>query len=247
MGPPGSRKTTLCLQFPKVYVEDCDRNLSGPETYIRKTNPSFSYAYNPIRYDANGNMRDIEECYDILCSDLTAIAKEPKTYEQVSTVVVDSLSHVNEFVIRHVLKLQNKSKRVFEMEQRDWNPFKSFSYIFLVARLEQTNKNVICTCHEGKLYEKDPKDQSAKILIGYEPLYQGQVGDMIGGFFTDVWRLELVPAAAGKLSWKLYTQRHPKCEHLKNSLDMPAEIDLPDKDAFSKLLPYFQAKGHYVQ
>ncbi len=245
MGPPGCRKTTLGLQFPDVLVLDCDRNLSGPETYIRKHNPSFAYAYNPIRYDSNGVMRDIEDCYDVLCGELTTIHKDPNSYKAIQTVFTDSLSHVNEFVIRHVLKLQNKTKRVFEMEQRDWNPFKSFSYIFLVARLEQTNKNILCSCHESKLYEKDPKDQSAKIIVGTEPLYQGAVGDMIGGFFTDVWRLDLSPASAGRLKWVLQTQRTNKCEHLKNSLDMPPEIELPEKDTFKTLLPYFQAKGYY--
>ena len=29
IGPPGSGKTTLALQFPKVCVMDCDRNLDG--------------------------------------------------------------------------------------------------------------------------------------------------------------------------------------------------------------------------
>jgi predicted NACHT family NTPase len=55
IGPPGSRKTTFGLQFPNVYVEDCDRNLNGPERWLRANGlKELSYAYNNVRYEPSG-------------------------------------------------------------------------------------------------------------------------------------------------------------------------------------------------
>ncbi len=241
MGPPGSRKTTLGLQFPNVYVEDCDRNLDGPERWLRSNgHKDLSYTYNSVRYDDNGKMREIDECYNSLCDDLTRIANTPKDYASVKTVFVDSLSHVNEFLIRHVLKLQNKPRKIHEMEARDWSPFKSYAYILLVAKLEQTNKHVLCSCHEVKLVEPDGTNVMKERVIGYEPFFQGKVGDIIGAFFTDVWRLEVRPALAGGSETWLQTMKTPKCEHLKNSLGLPAELNVTA--GYKVLEPYLKDK-----
>lgn len=241
IGPPGSRKTTFGLQFPNVYVEDCDRNLDGPEKYLRSTGWQGTYAYNNVRYDAQNKMREIHDCYNALCDDLTLMANSPKEFEQFQTVFVDSLSHVNEFIIRHVLKMQNKPAKTLEMEARDWSPFKSYAYMLLVARLEQINKHVICSCHEMKLTEADPKKVMEVRVVGYEPFFQGKVGDIIGAFFTDVWRLEVRPGLADKSETWLQTVKHPKCEHLKNSLGLPAELNVTA--GFKVLAPYL--KGVY--
>ena len=243
IGPPGSRNTTLGLQFPNAYAEDCDRNLGGPERWLSSNgHEDLSYAYNNVRYDTNGKMREVHDCYNALCDDLTRMANAPSEYAQVKTVFVDSLSHVNEFIIRHVLSKQQKTKNPYEMEARDWSPFKSFAYILLVAKLEQTNKHVICSCHEVKLTETDPKQIMTERIIGYEPFFQGRVGDIIGAFFTDVWRLEVRPAPGDKSETWLQTTRHPKCEHLKNSLGLPPEVLL--KDGYKTLEPYL--KGLYT-
>lgn len=242
IGPPGSRKTSLMLQFPGIYVEDCDRNLTGPETWLRKHGlPNLSYSYNPVRYDEGGKMREIDQCYNALCDDLKLMAVEKDKFKDIKVVGVDSLSHVNEFIIRHTLTQQNKSKKTFEMEARDWSPFKSYAYIFLVARLEEINKPVICTCHEIKLVEGgDPANLMKEKVIGYEPFFQGKVGDVIGAFFTDVWRLELRPAPGDKIETWLQPVRSPKCEHLKNSIGLEKDINITE--GFKVLEPYLKGR-----
>jgi len=244
IGPPGSHKTTFGLQWPDVLVMDCDRNLDGPDRWLRSQSnfKTLQYAYDSIRYDDKGNMREIDDCYNALVDSLGAIVREPGKYSQYKTIFVDSLSHVNEFIIRHVLKLQNKTKKVFEMEARDWSPFKSFAYILLVAKLEQVNKTVLCSCHEVKLVEPDGTNVMKERVIGVEPFFQGKVGDTIGAFFTDVWRLETAQGPGGTVITKLQTQRHPKCEHLKNSLNMPAEIELKPGREFESIKQYVEGK-----
>jgi AAA domain len=236
IGPPGSRKTTLGLQFPDVLVEDCDRNLDGPERYIRKhVNPKLSYSYDSIRYDDKKQPVPIEDCYNRLCDKLRLVNKTPE-YAKIRTVFVDSLSHVNEFIIRDTLKAQGKTKNVGDMEARDWGPFKSRAYQLLVARLEETNRTILCSCHEIKLTESDKQNIMVQTVIGYEPFFQGKVGDTIGAFFTDVWRMDVQQAAGGKTKTILQTIRHPKCEHLKNSIGMPAELDITE--GYKVIEPY---------
>ncbi len=147
-------------------------------------------------------------------------------YKARKTVFLDSLSHVNEFIIRHVLVLQGKKTKSLEMEARDWSPFKSYAYLLLVARLEETQKTVLCSCHETKVYGKPTKEDMMNPPVdSYEPMFQGKVGDTIGAFFTDVWRLE-VRQDIGCYKTILQTQSHAKCHHLKNSLSMPPEVDI---------------------
>lgn len=244
IGPPGSHKTTFGLQWPDILVLDCDRNLDGPERWLR-SRPEFktlNYAYDSIRYTDNGTMREIDDCYNALVDSLNGMVREPGKFSSYKTVFVDSLSHVNEFIIRHVLKLQNKAKKVYEMEARDWSPFKSFAYILLVAKLEQINKTVLCSCHEVKLVEPDGTNVMKERVIGVEPFFQGKVGDTIGAFFTDVWRLETGQGPGGTIQTILQTQRHPKCEHLKNSLNMPAEIRLEVGKEFESIRKYVEGR-----
>lgn len=251
-GPPGSRKTTFALQFPDVHAFDCDRNLDGPRKVIMDgikdasgkvivpaVNPNLNFTYDEIRYDDSGASLDIEECYNRLC-DKTKLFKTDPLYKARKTILVDSLSHVNEFIIRHTLKLQGKKNKSYEMEARDWNPFKSFAYIFLVARLEEANKTVICTCHEVKIYEKPDKDNMMNPEVReYEPFFQGKLGEMLGAFFTDIWRLEVRPAPGGKTELWLQTQKTAKA-NLKNSVGMPAEVNVTD--GFKAVEPYLKGR-----
>ncbi len=240
IGPPGSRKTTLGLQFPGCHVEDCDRNLDGPEQYLRVVlKLPLHYTYDSIRYDDLGKPIEIHDCYNRLCDKLKQVKSSPE-HKNTRTVFVDSLSHVNEFIIRDVLRTQNKTKNIGDMEARDWGPFKSRAYQLLVARLEETDKTIICSCHEIKLTENDPKNLITQTVIGYEPFFQGRVGDTIGAFFTDVWRLEVKPSSGGRTETILQTQRHPRCEHLKNSVGMPAELDVTK--GFSVIEPYLKGR-----
>src|SRR6266702_304943 len=235
LGPPGSHKTSLVLQFPNLLVLDCDRNLVGPETYLRKNgHPSLTFGVEDIRYDSHGNPREIWQCFDEALDCLRRTKPDIDTkgvYKQYKNIFVDSLSHINEFIIRKILKLKGKDS----MEQNHWTDFKSLAYSFLVARLEETGRNVICSAHEVTL-TKPSSQIMVQEVIGVEPFFQGKVGDMIGAFFTDVWRTDLRPGPANTRRLFLQTDRISLCSHLKNSLVIPAELDVTE--GFKILQPY---------
>jgi hypothetical protein len=253
MGPPGSRKTTFVLQFPDVHVLDCDHNLDGPVRFLREgikdplgnviiqpPKPDLSFTYDDCRKDDNDKSIDIAECFDRVL-DLLARFSSKDEYKQRKIVFLDSLSHVNEFIIRKVLKM----KGVTSMEGRHWSDFASGAYTLLVARIEQTLKTIICSVHEERVTESDDKNMMKKVLVEVNPWFSGRVGDNLGAFFTDVWKVEkrrvqkTSANASGTELW-LLTDRTPKCEHLKNSLSMPAEIDITK--GFTVIEPWIKGK-----
>ena len=242
MGPPGSRKTTLCMTFPNVHFMDCDGNLDGPEVHVRKTNSNLSYTFDSIGYDDSSPPKivNIEDRYERLCDKLKLVKSSPE-YSNVKFVVIDSCSQLNEFVIRYTLKQQGKTRHTLEMEARDWNPFKSFTMALFVVRLEETNRHSICTFHEEYLYDPgDGKDFMTKKLREVNPYYQGSIGDNMAYMFTDCWKVEIRQGPGGTRPAFLLTQPTPLCKCLKNSCNMPPEIEL--KDGFKTLEPYLKGR-----
>lgn len=220
IGPPGGGKTTLAMQFPDVLFEMCDDGLDGPDKFNRSLKPDLSYSYETIRYDDTGKAIDIESCFDYLLGRLDAACN----YPQIRTVAVDNLTHVNEFIIRKVLKQQG-NKTV--MEPHFWNPFKSFAYNLLVVKLGSLKKSVICLCHEENISEGDDKKIGQRTIVGYKPAFQSKIQDMMGGFFTDIWRCTTVGAPGGRQDFVLTTSRTQKSDYLKNSVGLPSEIICP--------------------
>ena len=233
MGPPGSYKTTFMLNvFDGLHILDLDHNLDGPEGICRRgliengkiilppIKPSLDYTFDDCRADDNGDKIDVEECYDRVIDILNRFTSMEK-YKARQAVGVDSLSHLNEFIIRKVMKLRGKDG----MEIRLWTDFATYAYQVLVGKLDRTGKTIICTCHEEKITEPDAANIMKKNLVEVNPLFSGRVGDSLGAFFTDVWKLEKRKAPGG-IELILMTNRTPKIEILKNSLGMPAEVDL---------------------
>jgi hypothetical protein len=234
IGPPGGGKTTLAMQFPNVCFMDCDRNLDGPERFIRSKRKDLLYGYVQITYK-DGVAVPVWDCFDRLCDSLTDIKGE----KDIETVVIDGLTMVNEFVIQKILKQQGKN----EMEARFWQPFKSFFIKLLVAKLRDLGKTTICTCHELILEKPnaDPKRIMDPILIGYRPAIQGGITDYFGGFFTDMWRCTAIAAPGGQSEFEILTVRDSKSD-LKNSLGLPPKITIKEGElSWPKLEPYFKS------
>jgi len=221
IGPPGGGKTTLALQFPGVAIMDCDGNLDGPERFLRKERlKSLAYKYESFRQYDNGKPIAVEDAFPLLVESVKACYSNPT----IKTVVIDSLTHVNEFIIRNVLAKQNKTKNPLEMEMRDWIPFKSKAYQLLVGALQGCGKTTICTCHEKILTETAGIDFKERV-IGYSPAFQGGVTDYFGAFFTDMWRCEARQGLGGEQEFWVTPTKTPKSD-LKNSLLFDGPINV---------------------
>lgn len=231
VGPPGAGKTVLCLQFPGVYIIDCDQNLDGPERFLRSERKlDLDYRYDTVATDDEGKPVEAFDCFDRIMMLLSKAKAEPT----IQTVVVDSLTLINEYIIRKILKEKNSS----EMEARHWQPFKTKCYELLVGRLRSLGKDCIVTAHETNIERTDPKNVMQKVLVERRPYIQGGINEQLGGLFTDIWRMDAQPAPGGRVEFTLATQR-TTYDELKNSIGLPAEIKNP---TYQQLKPYLEGK-----
>lgn len=237
MGDPGARKTTLLLRlFPNLHIFDCDHNLGGPEKICREglseggkivvppLKKDLSYSYDDCRMGEDNKPLEIDGCFD-RTTDLLKRASTMPEYQPIKNFGLDSLSHVNEFIVRKVLKLKGKQ----QIDVQIWSDFATQAYTLLVARLDALllqGKNVICTCHQEKISQPDATNIMMKKIVEVNPLFSGRVGDSIGAFFTDVWRIVKKPGVGGKAESFIETDVSPLCSHLKNSLGLPAEVNI---------------------
>jgi hypothetical protein len=224
IGPPGSRKTTLMLQFPSLYVIDCDMNLDGPEFHLRKSIKDLTYSFDTVCLN-EGAPVDPSDCYD------RTITLLKKIDPQFDWVGLDGLTSCNEYIIRKIMKEQ----KISYLEARNWSSFKTDAINLLFTKLRHINKNVIVTAHEVENVKANPKDMMNPILMGYEPFIQGAIREMLGGFFTDVWRLVTEPGPAGRVDSTLQCDKTAMMKQLKNSVGLSSEIKNPTYEVLHKM------------
>lgn len=235
IGPPGGGKSTLAMSLPGgTEFKDCDRNLDGCRDFLTRINKSPNFFYDQITFDEKNQPRQISDCFDALLSSLVPNASAARH------VCVDSLTLVNEFIIRKVLGEQKRE----DISIRDWTKIKS-SYLDLLIRKGRTiGKTFICTVHEETETVANAKNPFLKDITGYSPSITGSMGDQIGAFFTDVWRCSQERASAGlAFEWCITPWATPLSRYLKNSFGMPAQIRIgKDEYVWDKLKPYLEGK-----
>jgi hypothetical protein len=235
IGPPGGRKTTLMLQFPDLAVIDCDLNLDGPTRYLKSINALRPYKMDTVGLE-DGRPVDPHQCFDRLLDLVDEVKNDPS----IRWCGIDSLTHVNEFIIRKVLYEQKNSSL---MEPHFWAPFKTHLLNLLIAKIRGSGKHFLVLVHESWTDEpaSGTKFTMAKRITGRQPTIQGGVAKFFGGFFTDMWRASTERAPGGLLG-VLETER-TALDNLKNSLGLPERIEEP---TYAKIAPYLERAGYIV-
>lgn len=236
MGPPGSFKTTILLQFPKLRVADIDKNLDGPEGYLRRFEPwksTLNYRYENICFDAKGETNVSYETWDNLLKDIDDTTKNDK---DTLTYGVDGLTIINEACQRKVLKDQgNKSI----MEPSYWGPFKTHMMNLMFGKLRSLNRDVIVLCHES--YITKPGDMKSgtfmqEVVTGKRPTVNGGIADHFAGFFTDCWGVETIRKPGDKLITSVKVVRDGLFDY-KNSLGFTSNFECETHEVFDKIKP----------
>jgi hypothetical protein len=209
MGPPGGGKTTFALQWPGVWIADCDMNLAGPLRYIKSRGINVDVKYDTIPYDDDGKPLELHEWWSRLVVKTATAIKDPT----IQTIVVDSLTQVDNMLVEHTMQTQ----RTKVMEIQHWRPFRKDLHEYIM-RARSCGKTFLMLCHEEILFDK--KGQVEK----YRPSVSTKISDYFGYYFTDIWRCTLVDGGAGKL--KAVVTTHPTAvSDLKNSLLLGREIE----------------------
>lgn len=209
-GPPKSGKTSLACQFPKPYVIDLDVNLRGALQHLRDLNLPLPVGYDRVEIK-DGKLVDMSQRYILLNNLMIAAGTDPS----VETIIIDSATMLSDIMIAEVLRQQGKA----EMSIQLWGFFYQLGKKFCSA-LSNYRKHIVLIAHE-----RFEKDESSGLHM-FRIAWPGQLGDIIGAFFTDVWRCEVSPTAGVNPTYKWVVRTMP--DHrvaLGNSLKLPPTFE----------------------
>lgn len=220
-GPPGAGKTATACQFPGVYVADLDMNLAGPIRWLNRTGKPLPLGYDVIDRDETGKEVDPSARYGRLVKCLQTAVADPT----VQTIVVDSATKLSDYMIAEVLRQQGAQ----QMTIQHWGFYLAMWKKF-ISQLSVQRKHFVLVSHER--VEKDEVDQSLKYFV----MIPGQMGNIIGSLFTDVWRCEVAEKAGIPPTYAFNVRTMPSYRfNLKNSLDLPPVFEFSWKTIEEKL------------
>lgn len=210
-GAPGSGKSTLSLLFPGVYVIDIDVNLAGPIRYHTKRNHPLPIGYDRLDLDDKGNPVPLAQRFTRLSNCLLEAQKNP----EVQTIVIQSATGLSELMMEYT--------KIAQPACKDGRQLFGFFYTYcraLINTLTQMRKHVILEAHEK--IEQDAMTQ----VTQYRLSWPGQLGDHMGGFFTNVWRTEVTRSGVPpKYSFQVRTMQDAQCYGLKNDFELPPTFE----------------------
>lgn len=191
LGEPGSGKTTLGLQFPGIFVLDCDVNLAGPVEYAKRNNLCSDVFYgNPTICD-DGTLRPRGQIFEAACKMIDEAHESP----DVKGFFIDSLTTFSNIVLDQVMKEQGRrigsldfktpsSKTTDEpLQIQDWNSFLKLM-VSIIMKLKASGKTLIMSGHIKT--DKDGLTGSLKQYISCP----GQMSELIAGYFSEVWLIK---------------------------------------------------------
>lgn len=202
-GEPGSGKTTLALQFPDLYVLDCDINLDGSVKYLREQGNFKDFHYGCPLIDDKGVTVPRLKQYDRAAMLLGEAANDPK----IKTIFVDSSTT---FVDMLITKIKQKQKRkVVDMDYSNIEfdeplAIQDYGVLFtelkkIIFTLKASGKTIVWAVHIKT--EKDSLTQALHKALAIP----GQTGDMIAGWFAEVWKINREQQGIGSGATCKYT------------------------------------------
>lgn len=230
-GPSGSGKDVVAAQFPKPFVIDIDRNLGNVIRFLRSRNlscPKFDF----IDLDKEGNPIPIQVPMGRLSryGRLNELLIEGQIDPTVETIVISSGTTLSDVMINEVCRSQGKtsiSDFTTNSGKADARPFWNFFGIagrHFMAVLSQIKKNIVFTVHE-----KVRENEQGQTIYPIEVAWPGQVGDVIGCFFTQNWRCETDSVPSGPSTVTKYLVRTAPNHQFKLK---QALVGIPDRFEF---------------
>lgn len=214
VGNPGTRKTSLALQFPNPYFFDADNNLSGPVRHLNR--PGFKYDLASI--DENGKEILPPKRYAHFVKCLGVAADDP----DVDWIVIDSLTSFVDILKIETLRQANK-KWDDTMTIPDWGRF-AFLVKHVIMQLRLTSKGLILTAHNKRI-----QDEATKTFMHFINI-DGGSKDIISGVFTDCWETYTdTKMVGGKAVTKYMIRTQPMNNAdqrgIKSSIDLPVTFE----------------------
>lgn len=222
-GPSGTGKTTLCSSFPNPHFVDADNGMlsvSGKDlTYITVSNKETT---DP----------DFLEICKLRKKDLTRFPKSEaftkatfliehwaNTLTEEDTLIVDSLTFMNDWAMSYVCKLAG----VPQPRIQDWGAAqKMLENIF--EQVNDVKCNLVIIAHEQFVKDEDSG------VISWLPLTIGKLATKIPIYFDEVWRTYTERSKSGDSKGEqVYgiETRPTRRTTAKSRLQLPEKVETP--------------------
>lgn len=230
LGPSGVGKTSFALQAPRPYLIDGEGNQRAALKVFNLLNKTPDWTYDSVLIDEKGKSVQPAKRWDRFVDLLTKFEKSLGTTKPFGeTLVIDSITVVNDFITSHIRETQNipddKPLRV-----QDWGVLLNhWKTLFQVLR--GLPCNTIFIGHETRIEPKDDNDQTR-----YELCLSGKAKDLLPAMFTDCWRMAFAKdkGADGKPTQKRVIMTKQTAAHvgLKSSIEMPDTWDATQEQLY---------------
>lgn len=217
-GPPKAGKSVLAMQFPKPYFIDLDVNLGGPIRYAQRAGLALPVGYDTVDKDEKGLTVKPQERY----IRLNKLLQEAQQNPDIETIVVDSATQLTQILVDEVCRQQGKSSPDDFKDGRQFWGFFGRLGVGVMAALKVMRKHIVLTAHE-----KINKDDKGNVILPIKIAWPGQLGQVIGAYFTDVWRCETKTTPRGlEKDYQFIVRTMPDAMYeLGNSLGLPATFE----------------------
>lgn len=225
-GAPGTRKTTLALQFPRPYVFSFDRNLN-PVRWLTPEQRAQISVCDPFHDMITGELLKNHAVWNNFVKQLEAVLQIPGKF----TVVIDSISTLSEILLDKIQGTDSPEKRVTQAEWGDAARYwRWLGDMFLKAN--DLDKNVIMIGHESIERDKDGAITGIALNMG------GKMKTQFDLYFTDSWRTYVVAPIAGEQQYRVRVQPQTGVVAKCSLLGLPADFEW--KSELKKILEQVQ-------
>ena len=231
VGSPGSGKTTLALQFPRPYVFDADNNLAGPKRYLDKHSKNFAYDIGNVKPD--GTPVPPFQRWTHMASSLREACNSP----EIDTVIVDSLSSIQEYVKDDIFRQRTQPQRIGksqfmiteanrdlgQLTEPEWGIYARY-FTTLIVTLRTSPKLIVFTAHKESRQKGENGPWEECIAL------QGMMRYKFSAQFSDCIELSTKTEGFGKEQKVVRAYRTlPSSEinqcGLKTSFELPPEFN----------------------
>lgn len=125
--------------------------------------------------------------------------EEIETVRRYRTIVVDSLTEIEDYIMYHILGVGDKTRMDDELPPEEWAEYKKNSRMFqrLVRQFRDLPMHVLFTCGQSWIQDETKKQK-------YMPELTGKLSTKVQGFMDMVGYLTRVADDAGKVHRVLY-------------------------------------------
>lgn len=198
LAEPGSGKTTVALQFPGLYVLDCDRNLSGPIKWLKdhgKYKPFF--VGSPLIDDEGLPVPREQQFVRAL-----ALLNEAINSPDIESIFIDSATTFCDMIFMEILRQKTKKLGKFDniktpgtlldadFSTPDWGSFFNLMKR-IIFMIKASGKTPIFAVHIKQ------KEDDKGAIVSRNLAIPGQTGDMVPGWFSEVWQIARISSGAG--------------------------------------------------